>query len=90
MLLCAPMTKAKKLPSAVFTCAQTRKSELLSREKVEQMGVVWRGNSSKQSSHELLEAVKMPKALDWCNFKGKSYCTMSRNQHIPQVLRVSD
>lgn len=82
-------SEAKKLPSAVFTCALKRKSELLPREKVEKMGVVWRGNSSKQSSHELLEAVKMPSDFDWCNKDGKSYCTMSRNQHIPQVWTKS-
>merc|ERR1712100_621906 len=26
----------------------------------------------------------MPASWDWCNMKGTSYCTMSRNQHIPQ------
>jgi len=66
-----------------------RKSELLSREQTEALGIKWRGNSSEQSSHELLTDVKIPEAFNWCNFnnEGKdnvNYCTMSRNQHIPQ------
>merc|ERR1719182_1312999 len=66
-----------------------RKSELLSREKAEALGIKWRGNSSEQSSHELLTDVKIPEAFNWCNFNSEAkdnvnYCTMSRNQHIPQ------
>jgi len=60
-----------------------QKSELLSREALEQLGVVWRGNYS--NSHEmLLEIDDIPDNFNWCNKDGKSYCTMSRNQHIPQ------
>eukprot|EP00434_Breviolum_minutum_P008845 symbB.v1.2.007800.t1/scaffold485.1/size197678/3 len=82
---CYTKENAAKLPSAVFTCgASRRQSELLPREQVEKMGVVWRGNSSKTSSHELLQDTEMPKDFSWCNKDGKSYCTMSRNQHIPQ------
>eukprot|EP00930_Biecheleria_cincta_P076378 TRINITY_DN635_c0_g1_i1.p1 TRINITY_DN635_c0_g1~~TRINITY_DN635_c0_g1_i1.p1 ORF type:complete len:341 (-),score=72.65 TRINITY_DN635_c0_g1_i1:297-1319(-) len=62
-----------------------RKSELLPREQVEAMGVVWRGNaSSTANSHDMLGATDMPADFSWCNKDGKSYCTMSRNQHIPQ------
>ncbi|CAK9008823.1 unnamed protein product [Durusdinium trenchii] len=83
---CYTKENAAKLPPAVFTCASSRarRSELLPREEAEKLGVVWRGNSSKQSSHELLEATDMPSDFSWCNKDGKSYCTMSRNQHIPQ------
>ena len=52
--------------------------------QVEKLGVVWRGNASSQSSHELLESAELPSDFSWCNKDGKSYCTMSRNQHIPQ------
>jgi hypothetical protein len=62
-----------------------RRSEVLSREETEKLGVVWRGNSSETSSHELLQSTKdYPADFSWCNKDGKSYCTMSRNQHIPQ------
>jgi len=60
-----------------------RRSELLSQEVQEGMGIKWRGNSS--NSHELLSSVlDMPDEFTWCNKDGKSYCTMSLNQHIPQ------
>jgi len=61
-----------------------RRSELLVRADAEALGVTWRGNSSETSSHELLLAEEMPTEFSWCNKDGKSYCTMSRNQHIPQ------
>jgi len=61
------------------------RSELLPRAEVEKLGVVWRGNATThQSSHDLLEATEFPSDFSWCNKDGKSYCTMSRNQHIPQ------
>jgi len=62
--------------------ARKHRSELLSQEEVEAMGVTWRGNSS--NSHDLLTSVSMPSDFNWCNKDGVNYCTMSRNQHIPQ------
>jgi len=82
---CFTKENAKKLPAAVFQCDQTarRRSELLGREEQEAMGIVWRGNAS--NSHDLLLGVEqMPSDLNWCNKDGVSYCSMSRNQHIPQ------
>jgi len=69
--------------------SNARKSEVLSQEQTEALGVKWRGNSSEVSSHEMLTDVEIPEVFNWCNFKdeGKektNYCTMSRNQHIPQ------
>lgn len=67
-----------------------RNSELLTRETQESMGIVWRGNhSNTHNSHDLLGATETPEEFNWCNFNGKgqdgvNYCTMSRNQHIPQ------
>jgi len=62
-----------------------RRSEVLGKEETEKLGVVWRGNSSETSSHLLLDAPQTyPADFTWCNKDGKSYCTMSRNQHIPQ------
>jgi cathepsin X len=82
---CFQKEDAKRLPSGVFTCGggRQRRNELLSREVQEGMGIVWRGNAS--GSHELLsEVLEYPEEFTWCNKDGKSYCTMSLNQHIPQ------
>lgn len=67
----------------VLAHTHRRKSELLTRSEIEERGINFRGNSSE--SHEWL-AVPMdyPENFTWCNKDGKSYCTMSRNQHIPQ------
>jgi cathepsin X len=78
----------KVLCAGLFTLVAARPSELLSRETQEAMGIIWRGNHS--NSHELLlGAGEVPSEFNWCNFHGKgkdntNYCTMSRNQHIPQ------
>jgi len=64
------------------SASKRRRSELLSRAEVEVSGVTWRGNSS--NSHDLLNVGEMPADYNWCNKDGVSYCSMSRNQHIPQ------
>lgn len=65
--------------------AAGRRSEILSKEEGDKLGVVFRGNSSETSSHEMLGAPQSyPGSFTWCDKDGKSYCTMSRNQHIPQ------
>jgi cathepsin X len=69
----------------LFSAVFSRKNELLSRQQTEARGIVWRGNSSKLSSHHLLGAPQTyPADFTWCNKDGVNYCTMSRNQHIPQ------
>lgn len=71
------------LISTCLIIANCRKSELLPKHQVEKLGIVWRGNSS--HSHSLLLAPETyPENFSWCNNNGVSYCTMSRNQHIPQ------
>jgi len=67
--------------------ANVRSSEVLSMEETIKLGVTWRGNSSEphKNTHLMLEAPESyPADFTWCNKDGKSYCTMSRNQHIPQ------
>jgi len=60
-----------------------RKSEILSKEHTEKLGITWRGNSTE--SHDLLEVpMDYPENFNWCDKDGVNYCTMSRNQHIPQ------
>jgi len=71
--------------ASVAGSKRTRPSEILSREATEKLGVTWRGNSSKTDSHSLLSSpATYPGSFTWCDKDGKSYCTMSRNQHIPQ------
>jgi len=84
---CFTKENAKKLPPAVFTCGDTgrnrRQSEILPKEVQEEMGIKWRGNAS--NSHDtLLSASKMPSSFSWCDKDGVNYCSISRNQHIPQ------
>jgi len=85
---CYTKEDAKALPAGVFTCSSTalatrRRSELLSRKEQETMGIQWRGNAS-DSHDKLLTGVQFPNDFNWCNKDGVNYCTMSRNQHIPQ------
>jgi len=61
-----------------------RPSEVWNRTRVEAAGIVWRGNFS--NSHDLLSIPEsgLPDSFTWTNVSGVNYCTMSRNQHIPQ------
>jgi len=62
----------------------TRLNEVWGRTKTESAGIVWRGNHS--NSHDLLPEAfgQYPDSFSWCDNNGVNYCTMSRNQHIPQ------
>jgi cathepsin X len=80
---CKAKTVAKVTTKPALVAA--RKSEVLSREQTEALGVVWRGNSSQSSSHLTLEApAHYPADFTWCNKDGVNYCSSSLNQHIPQ------
>eukprot|EP00405_Crypthecodinium_cohnii_P006590 CAMPEP_0194782346 /NCGR_PEP_ID=MMETSP0323_2-20130528/78638_1 /TAXON_ID=2866 ORGANISM="Crypthecodinium cohnii, Strain Seligo" /NCGR_SAMPLE_ID=MMETSP0323_2 /ASSEMBLY_ACC=CAM_ASM_000346 /LENGTH=390 /DNA_ID=CAMNT_0039721151 /DNA_START=53 /DNA_END=1225 /DNA_ORIENTATION=- len=84
---CFTKDDAKKLPPGVFVCDNTeeapkRRSEILSREETEALGVTWRGNFS--NSHDLLSAESLPESFTWCDKDGQNFCSESRNQHIPQ------
>jgi cathepsin X len=69
---------------AVAALAERRPSEVWNRTRTEAAGIVWRGNATTPSSHDLLAKVEVPEAYTWCNVSGVNYCTISRNQHIPQ------
>eukprot|EP00326_Haptolina_ericina_P003255 CAMPEP_0181203424 /NCGR_PEP_ID=MMETSP1096-20121128/19377_1 /TAXON_ID=156174 ORGANISM="Chrysochromulina ericina, Strain CCMP281" /NCGR_SAMPLE_ID=MMETSP1096 /ASSEMBLY_ACC=CAM_ASM_000453 /LENGTH=329 /DNA_ID=CAMNT_0023294021 /DNA_START=202 /DNA_END=1191 /DNA_ORIENTATION=- len=65
--------------------AVERPNEVWGKEKTEAAGIVWRGNHTiSPLPHETLADEALPKAFTWCNKEGVNYCTMSRNQHIPQ------
>jgi len=58
-------------------------SERWTDEEVLAAGWVPRGNFS--FSHDMLpEPMDYPEEFNWCNRDGVSYCTISKNQHIPQ------
>ena len=72
-------------PALAFSPAKGRQSELLSREETEALGIVWKGNSSTVSSHDLLtEPATYPTDFTWGDKDGVNYLTPSLNQHIPQ------
>lgn len=66
--------------------SKDHRNELLARADAEALGVVWRANSSNSHDelHEQLKDTPMPTSFSWCDKDGKNFCTMSRNQHIPQ------
>jgi len=68
------------------TSVSARHGEVFDREQTESAGFVHRGNATLKSSHEGLAAVEAtPSNFSWCEHPdGKSYCSMSRNQHLPQ------
>lgn len=69
----------------LLSSAFARRNEILTREQIESRGIVFKGNSSHIPSHHLLTAPQTyPTDFTWCNKDGVNYCTMSRNQHIPQ------
>jgi len=67
--------------------ASARRSELLSRQEVEALGLQWTGNATERSSHDDLDHPQggYPSDFNWCNHPdGTNYCTISVNQHVPQ------
>ena len=56
-------------------------SNIWNKSVTESNGIIWRGNTSRS---KLLEEKDLPDNLNWCDSDGINYCTMNRNQHIPQ------
>lgn len=86
---CFTKDHAKKLPLSVFECdgpsrARARRGEVFGRRETEALGVAWRGNASESHERLMVAASALPKNFNWCKKDGVSYCTASRNQHIPQ------
>jgi len=69
------------ISSAVATAFAARFNEVWTREKENAEGIKLEGGDFTEA-RVMVEDV--PDALDWCNKDGVSYCTMNRNQHLPQ------
>jgi len=67
------------LASAVMA----RHNEVWTRAQEDAAGIV-RSHVISPLPHEYLGARDMPDEYSWCDMNGVSYCTTSRNQHIPQ------
>lgn len=65
-----------------------RPTEVWTKEQEAKAGIVQNNYKVGTAPHELLKSGKfeatLPKSYTWCDKDGKNYCTMSRNQHIPQ------
>lgn len=59
------------------------RTEIWSEKQIRAAGYEPKKNSS-NSHDQLFEVAEYPDDFTWCNKDGVSYCTMSRNQHIPQ------
>lgn len=63
--------------------SSARLSEVWTPEQEAAAGIVANSYTSTRPQ-DLLGAEELPEAFTWCNKDGVNYCTMNRNQHIPQ------
>jgi len=61
-----------------------RFNEVWTKEQDAKEGVRSEGVQTSPLPHTYLKAEDLPDAFNWCDNDGVNYCTMSRNQHIPQ------
>merc|ERR1712216_871918 len=74
------------LVSIIAVNANVRqKNERWTADQIRSAGWVPEGNSSETNSHDLLATpASYPATHNWCDLNGTNFCTISRNQHIPQ------
>jgi len=64
---------------------RTRMSEVWTKEQEDAAGIIRNDYIVGSAPHELMdEETTYPDNFTWCDKDGVNYCTMSRNQHIPQ------
>jgi cathepsin X len=69
---------------ALTSQAISRRNELLGQAEVEARGIKWRGNHTNSHEELSVQVEALPASFSWCNVNGTNYCTISKNQHIPQ------
>jgi len=73
------------LAALVLPSAHAYMNEVWNQSQTEAAGIVWRGNYTiSPLPHDYITDEEVPAEFTWCNKDGVNYCTMSRNQHIPQ------
>lgn len=68
----------------VFGAVQRRMSEVWTREQEDAAGIIRNNYEVGAQPFESNMTNEYPADFSWCDKDGVSYCTMSRNQHIPQ------
>jgi cathepsin X len=70
-----------KITFALVAATAARPNEVWTLEEDIAHGIDRRLNTH---DHSALKTEDLPAALNWCDKDGKNYCSISRNQHIPQ------
>jgi len=79
------MLLALVLVGGVYESVLGRINEVWTREQEDAAGIVRNRYKLGAQPFEATKSVEdFPSDFSWCNINGTSYCTMSRNQHIPQ------
>lgn len=79
------MLLALVLTGSVYGVMQRGKSEVWSREREDAAGIIRNYYKLGAQPFESNKSIDdYPADFSWCDQDGVSYCTMSRNQHIPQ------
>ena len=77
-------TSAAFLLLAGGASASNRSSEVWTAEQERAAGLTFEDATVSSAHEQFVGDAALPDELNWCDKDGVNYCTMSRNQHIPQ------